>query len=108
MEIINFLTSNYDNILALLGIGLIVYIILKNATNKQLTSLIISLMASAEMDLGSGTGALKKEYVLNKLPVIFKMLYKTEFIQIAIDEYAHQYRDLFDKINEKVGGTENE
>ncbi len=108
MGINKFLLENYTTIVALIGILSMTYIVVKNSTNKQIASLIISLMTDAEINLGSGTGVLKKQYVLSKLPLLFKLLYKTEHIQMLIDEYAFEYGKILSKINENLGGTKHE
>ncbi len=100
MEMIKFIISNLDNIVALGGIIALIFITLKKGKKEELISVIISLMMESEYIYGSGTGLLKKEDVLNKIPAIFKLLYSKEKIKSIIDNSAFEYKSMFDKINQ--------
>ncbi len=100
MEVLKFVLNNIDNLISLVAIGFMCYLVIKNGTKGQIVTLVISLMMESEKIYGGGTGTLKKEVVLNNIPVIYKLLYNKKYIQKLIDENAEKYKALFDKISE--------
>ncbi len=102
MDIFNFLFNNFDNILALVGVGIIIFFALKTGKKEDLFSAILSLMLESEKLYGSETGVGKREDVINKLPSFFKFIYSKKEIKKIIDGFAEEHKSLLDKVSSNL------
>lgn len=96
-------------LLGLLGVGAAYLLVLfKNGKKKEIYSIVKALVDEAEVKFGSGTGALKYEYVVGKvysvLPGYIKLFISDKlldfWIETAVDELQEYLESKIEKKEE--------
>ena len=78
MNIVNFLLTNWDSILIIIAVIVVLIVLRIRGEKKLFNYILLALVTEAERQYGSGTGELKKAAVISwaygKLPAILKII----------------------------------
>ncbi len=89
MKILNFLLSNLDSVLVVVGFLIFVVVLIKRGETKILKSILFGLVTQAERQFGSGTGSLKfatvADWIYQRIPLILRILFTKKDIERMIE-----------------------
>ena len=101
MELLNFLVKHWDSILLLAAIAAVIVVPLVSGKKKIIYRMLYALVTEAEKNFGSGTGALKFSYVLEKLyaalPAFFKIVIPFTTLQKWIEDVLKEAKEAWEK-----------
>lgn len=90
MNILNFLLMNWDSVLFVLAVIVIVIVLICRGETAILKEILFRLVTEAEKEYGSGTGELKKaaviDWLYDKLPAIVKIFLTPDRLGKLIEE----------------------
>lgn len=89
MNIIQFLTANWDSVLVVLAFLVLVVVLIKRGETKVLKKILFNLVTQAEKQFGSGTGELKfaavADWIYQRIPAVLKLLFTEKDIATMIE-----------------------
>ncbi len=89
MKILNFLLSNLDSVLVVVGFLIFIVVLIKRGETKILKSVLFALVTQAERQFGSGTGTLKfatvADWIYQRIPLILRILFTKKDIERMIE-----------------------
>lgn len=94
MNIICFLTDNWDSVLVIGAFAVLVAALVKRGETKILNRILFNLVIQAEKQFGGGTGKLKlaavSDWIYQRIPAVLKLLFNESdiegMIEAALDE----------------------
>lgn len=93
---IDYLMSNIDSVVMLIVMILLILFLFLKGRKKLVAQIILYLVEIAEEKFGSGTGAIKYDYVVEKLynivPVVIKIFLTKKEINYLIDKSINQLK----------------
>ena len=101
MELIDFLVKHWDSILLLAAIAAALLVPFIKSKKKVIYKMLYALVTEAEKTFGSGTGALKSSYVLERLyaslPTLLKLILPYATLQKWIEEALQSAKEEWAK-----------
>lgn len=89
MNIIQFLSENWDSVLVVVGFIIVLVVLIKRGETKILKQILFNLVTQAEKQFGSGTGSLKfaavADWIYQRIPAILKLLFTEKDIVRMIE-----------------------
>lgn len=89
MEIIKFLSANWDSVLVVVAFIVFLLVLVKRGETQILKTILFNLVTKAEQQLGGGTGALKfstvVDWLYERIPAVLKLLFTKKDIENLIE-----------------------
>ena len=116
MNIVNFFMSNWDTVLFIIAIIVVMVVSIKKGETTILKQIVFSLVTKAEQEFGAGLGVLKyatvADMLYQRIPNLLKILYTSKDIEKMIEstlteaktkwENSQQLQRYIDKPNTLV------
>lgn len=107
MNIIQFLTANWDSVLVVLAFLVLVVVLIKRGETKVLKKILFNLVTQAEKQFGSGTGELKfaavADWIYQRIPAVLKLLFTEKDIATMIEAVLEEAKKAWGT-NENIKG----
>ena len=101
MNIVNFFTNNWDMILFVIAIIVIILISIKKGETTILKQIVFSLVTKAEQEFGAGLGVLKyaavADMLYQRIPNLLKILYTSKDIEKMIETTLEEAKAKWEK-----------
>ncbi|MBU5438271.1 hypothetical protein KQI42_09640 [Tissierella sp. MSJ-40] len=101
MAIFNFLISNWDSVLVVVGFIILVAVLIKRGEKKILNNILYRLVTQAEREFGAGTGELKfavvSDWVYERLPAILRILFTAKDIDKMIETALEEAKKKWER-----------
>lgn len=89
MNVLTFLTKNWDSVLVIVAFLAVVVVLIKRGETKILKQILFNLVTQAEKQFGSGTGSLKyaavADWIYQRIPAVLKLLFTSSDIEKMIE-----------------------
>lgn len=89
MNVLAFLTKNWDSVLVVVAFLAVVVVLIKRGETKILKQILFNLVTQAEKQFGSGTGSLKyaavADWIYQRIPAVLKLLFTSSDIEKMIE-----------------------
>lgn len=89
MNVLTFLTKNWDSVLVVVAFLAVVVVLIKRGETKILKQILFNLVTQAEKQFGSGTGSLKyaavADWIYQRIPAVLKLLFTSSDIEKMIE-----------------------
>lgn len=89
MNVLAFLTANWDSVLVVVAFLALVVVLIKRGETKILKQILFNLVTQAEKQFGSGTGSLKyaavADWIYQRIPAVLKLLFTSSDIEKMIE-----------------------
>lgn len=89
MNVLTFLTKNWDSVLVVVAFLALVVVLIKRGETKILKQILFNLVTQAEKQFGSGTGSLKyaavADWIYQRIPAVLKLLFTSSDIEKMIE-----------------------
>lgn len=89
MNVLTFLTKNWDSVLVIVAFLALVVVLIKRGETKILKQILFNLVTQAEKQFGSGTGSLKyaavADWIYQRIPAVLKLLFTSSDIEKMIE-----------------------
>lgn len=103
MDFVNFITTHWSSILAVVLFIVIMIVLVKKGYTKYAKQICFYLVCEAEKQFGSGTGTLKyaavTSWLYDKLPVVCKFFFTEKQIDKLIEDAVAQMKDWLNSNN---------
>ena len=101
MNVVNFFANNWDMILFVLAIIVVIIVSIKKGENTILKQIVFSLVTKAEQEFGAGLGVLKYAVVADmlyqRIPNLLKLLYSSKDIERLIESTLAEAKAKWEK-----------
>lgn len=88
MNVLTFLAKNWDSVLVVAFLAVVV-VLIKRGETKILKQILFNLVTQAEKQFGSGTGSLKyaavADWIYQRIPAVLKLLFTSSDIEKMIE-----------------------
>ena len=88
MNVLTFLAKNWDSVLVIAFLAVVV-VLIKRGETKILKQILFNLVTQAEKQFGSGTGSLKyaavADWIYQRIPAVLKLLFTSSDIEKMIE-----------------------
>lgn len=101
MNVINFFTNNWDTVLFIIAVIVILILSIKKGETTILKQIVFSLVTKAEQEFGSGLGVLKyaavADMLYQRIPNLLKILYTSKDIEKMIESTLTEAKAKWEK-----------
>lgn len=101
MNIVNFFVNNWDVVLFVIAIIVIILLSIKKGESTILKQIVFSLVTKAEQEFGAGLGVLKyaavADMLYQRIPNLLKILYTSKDIEKMIESTLSEAKTKWEK-----------
>lgn len=101
MNLINFIMNNWDSMLIIVGMLVIIILGIKRGETTILRQILFSLVTKAEQEFGSNVGVLKfaavADMIYQRIPSVLKIFYTSKDIEKMIEDVLKEAKEKWEK-----------